>query len=515
MIHTYLKKEGLQFSKKALENYLVGSPEYPSIKSYSKAIHRLGIPNDPIQVEMEQLDEMPKPIFAFSKKKNPFIIISGDQNNYLVHKISKKKPMPLAKEELSKLWGGTILLFDRDGLKAKHEGFDAHISKKVRIYIALSLLLVMLIVLLKETGSLLLFKILILKSIGVFVGALLIKKELLKETYYRFCSLGTKVDCESVLESKGAQLLSWFSLSDAVLLYFSGTFLITLFAWVVENPIQQEVILSLVALNTISLPVTIYSILYQGLVIKKWCTLCLVTSALLWLEFSIDFGLLGKLFSLDFSIGVLSSIFLFLIVLFLVWGHLKDFLFKILNYRTVVLELSRFKNSFAVFESFLKKEKSIDVEFVDDEIVLGNENSENTLVVVMNPFCKLCGEEFNTVLHLLEKYPDHTKIVLRFLEWPSNDNEQYIISKELIGIYHFNRKAFIEKLQEWFETKNHKDILTAEKVVNDGIIDKTTSHTNQWLAKNGIRNTPTLIFNNHFFPRDYSLNDFIEILDFD
>jgi uncharacterized membrane protein len=126
--------------------------------------------------------------------------------------------------------------------------------------------------------------ILMFKITGFAASLLLVLGELGHKIFDRICIKSEKLDCFAVMHSPAAKFLGRIPMADLGVIYFIGG--IILIAFSVANPYFFHQIFLLAILNLLTLPYTIFSVLYQAFVVKKWCYLCLVVQLIFWLEFS-------------------------------------------------------------------------------------------------------------------------------------------------------------------------------------------------------------------------------------
>ena len=114
---------------------------------------------------------------------------------------------------------------------------------------------------------------------GIAVTWLLILKTLKikSKSADRICGVLQEHGCDHVLEQKASTFFGIFSWSEVGITYFSIS---TLILFLFPGEIHY-----LALLNGCCLPFTVWSIWYQKYRIKTWCTLCVTTQGLLWLQF--------------------------------------------------------------------------------------------------------------------------------------------------------------------------------------------------------------------------------------
>nr|MDE7115580.1 vitamin K epoxide reductase family protein [Muribaculaceae bacterium] len=114
---------------------------------------------------------------------------------------------------------------------------------------------------------------------GIAVTWLLILKTLKikSKSADRICGVLQEHGCDHVLEQKASTFFGIFSWSEVGITYFTvSTLILILFPGEIHN---------LALINGCCLPFTVWSIWYQKFRIRTWCTLCVTTQCLLWLQF--------------------------------------------------------------------------------------------------------------------------------------------------------------------------------------------------------------------------------------
>jgi uncharacterized membrane protein len=147
-----------------------------------------------------------------------------------------------------------------------------------------AMLLVTLILLwLKGDNQRMAISILMLKIIGFGACVLLVLGELHHPFFDKICPKGEKLNCHAVMESPAAKLFCVIPLADIGGIYFSGGIILICFSTIHPHFFYSIFLLAL--LNLLTLPFTIFSVLYQAFVVKFWCLFCLIVQLIFWLEF--------------------------------------------------------------------------------------------------------------------------------------------------------------------------------------------------------------------------------------
>jgi uncharacterized membrane protein len=147
---------------------------------------------------------------------------------------------------------------------------------------ALLFLVTFVLLWLKGDNQRLAITILIFKMAGLGACVLLVMGELGHPLFTRICPKGEKLDCHAVMESPAAKLFGRIPMADLGAIYFSGGILLICFSAVHPHFFHRVFLLAL--LNLFTLPYTIFSVVYQALVVKRWCVFCLTVQLIFWLE---------------------------------------------------------------------------------------------------------------------------------------------------------------------------------------------------------------------------------------
>lgn len=124
-------------------------------------------------------------------------------------------------------------------------------------------------------------------TLGGFVVAISIVQQELgisNDLTERLCHAGKNTDCDAVMHSKGSRFAKQLAWADAGIIYFTGYSLLLVTAFY-NNSAGSIYLLALLSVATI--PFTLFSLYYQWRVVKKWCPLCLMTVAVLWVQFGL------------------------------------------------------------------------------------------------------------------------------------------------------------------------------------------------------------------------------------
>lgn len=91
------------------------------------------------------------------------------------------------------------------------------------------------------------------------------------------------------------------------------------------------------------------------------------------------------------------------------------------------------------------------MQFLNDDIVIGNIDAEFTITVVLNTHCGPCAIMHKKIMRIISKNREKIKLILRFMVSSESEGE----TLHLLELYYFSgNQVFEEALIEWFEKKD-------------------------------------------------------------
>ena len=216
-----------------------------------------------------------------------FIIIEKILENE-IRFLQRNKSIKISLEEFNKIWTGNVLIAepDKDSIEPDYK---KHYKTQLLNYLQkISILLIPIFlfhvsfIVNKSYFNFGFVLLLLINSIGAYIGYLLVLKQLNIQSNYgdKICSLFKHSDCNNILESDAAKLFGIFSWSEIGLGYFIANILFICFL--------PSYIPYLALINILCLPYTFWSIWYQKFKTRQWCPLCLIVIILSWILFAIN-----------------------------------------------------------------------------------------------------------------------------------------------------------------------------------------------------------------------------------
>lgn len=345
--------------------------------------------------------------------------------------------------------------------------------------------------------------ILFLTLVGMGVSILLLLFEIDKANpqLQKFCMGGGKVNCNAILSSKAAKLFPRLSWSEVGFYYFSGTFLYLLIA-----PVQAMSVLPF--LTMISLPFIFFSLYYQKVVAKQWCSLCLAVQAVLAAEFLV-FLTKGIAFQPISAVGIAYVITAFFVPV-LLWSFIKPMILNQVESKRTKRELARLKYNPVLFESLLYKQKRITKDPKGLGITLGNPDAKHTIIKVCNPYCGPCAKAHPEIEKIIEENKDVSVQIIFTATNEKGDSRAQPV-KHLMAIAESKDSNLIkEALDDWYlpEKKDYQ-VFSAKYPINGELEmqgDKLEAMV-RWCKESGIEFTPTFFVNGYQLPSVYEVID--------
>ena len=514
-LKSYLSLEGYQFNAQELKIQLLGHPSYPSLHALTGVLTHLGIDNVAAQLDVsaEMLQQLPdrflctlhnaSNLFMASKQKEGLQISDFDQDT-----------MTFSNEEFLKSWSGiAVLLSDEQDYNS-----SATQTSWLFTYRYLILLLVCCVVFFAQTPAWQLSVHFVLSLFGLGISYLIVKQELgdVSPILKKICGNEGENGCSAVLGSDGSTLFNFVKLSDLSGAYFTS--LIFLAIAQVYTPLNVLPYLSMISI--FALPITLYSLYYQGAVVKKWCRLCLMIVGVLWLQ-SVPFYSVTKLFfnqspALDQG---LSIIFLILLGAF-IWYILRNSLAQAYELTSVKTVANKFRRNFNVFQALLQRNAPVPIEIQDrqaPELVFGRSDAPLQVLLITNPLCQYCKQAHAEAEALYLNNKDAIQLTIRFnVATNAVESDAYKVSKRILELYQNNLDSAFEALNEifginaplkawlkkWGESKEERSDL-----------HRLLEQQRNWCFANGLDFTPALLINGRKYPDEYQREELAFFVD--
>lgn len=511
----------LAYTRKALVDALLVHPDYPSFLAVSDVMKDYGVENISIYLkDAKELMEISQPFIAQ--------IVSGNKSGKmfaLVYSVSetkvswynpeKHKQEEVAFDDFVGRFTGYIQVLQKGETCGESEykanrlvEQQQYIKECFYIYsIPIFTVVVSMISMIKNgviiSAFPILYTFLVLVSAAVGIMLLIYEIEQNNPTLRKVCSIGQKTSCSAILNSQGAKIfgIHWSVIGVS---YFLGGGLSLL-----VTGMSHDILIIGAWLSVLSLFYTVYSIYYQGFVIKQWCTLCLIVQGLLVLQFltALIGGFFANITNLSIEAVILYAVmitFSFLLANCLMFGLQKN---KSSNYYFKTFQ--RLKHNTSVFEVLLTKQKQIPELSSELGLTLGNPQGEWHIVKVCNPYCTPCAMVHPILDGILES---SSKIKLQIIFTVAADNfDKRNNPIKLFLALQESHQDVRKALVDWFKLENKDyDEFIRQYSVSDTLLGAQTNKMEMmraWCIETNIRYTPTIFINNYQLPDIYTVTD--------
>jgi uncharacterized membrane protein len=498
----------IRVTKSSVKEFLKSHPDYPTLKSVCDVLNEFNIENYPLKYNPEELRELNPPYIAhFKKGGGQIAFVTAFDVNEVTYYDSYKNRKKIGFNQFCEDYSGAIILINPDGgaiePEYKEKRQNEILSDAVLPLIIFTIVFSAFIILLpgiihgKFLPSISDILLCIADLFGIFFSLLLVLNELDIHSNLsdKLCHLNKMTDCNAILNNSAAKVFGWIGWADVGSNYFIGSLLI-LMSSIIRNDLSLLAIVSV-----LTLPYPVYSVYYQGFVLKKWCPLCLGVQLILGAEFCLLFP---RLSYLKFSFSDLCNFIIVFLITGLVYSlFLMNLRSKRANDSNSHKYLSLKKNPF-VLQALLLNQKYYDIPVTDTSLIFGPLDSQLTITAFMSLNCSHCARAFNKIKDVLKS---DRKIKINIVLVTS--------AKEILNtLYYLNRSKETEKaldiLDKWYSADSYSRQSFSEDFCIPDVKDvsEKVGNSNVDLFKScDILGTPTLFINGYRLPKQYDLND--------
>ncbi len=508
IIQRAVKHYGLHVIKSTVKEALKSHPDYPSFKSICDTLNEWKIENYPLRYEVNELEDLQSPYIVHFDRGGGiigFVTDTGkDQVTYYASYNEKRKTG--RKEFLESCSGAVILLNpdERSGEKDYQTKIKNELINKSILPLALTAALIFIIYLFYNnfasggsTYSKVIMPLVFTKIAGIVLSVLLILHEF--EVHLsitdKLCHLNKATNCNTVLHDKASKVFGWFGWADVGFVYFTGSFLFLL-----QSPAGEG--LSLMAiLAALSIPYPIYSIYYQGIVLKKWCPMCLGVQLILITEFIL---LLPQLSQLTFSYDSVTRLLLSLLVIAIIYTLFILFRKEQMSGEMNYYKYLGFKKNPDILRMLLMNQPHHEIPLPESSLIFGNRDASIRITAFLSLHCSHCARAFEKIRNMLNENED---ILVNLLLVTSNN-------KILGTLYNNNRQGkeaeSIKLLEQWFNADPYSRTKITEGlcIPEDSDLSREVNEETTRLFKDyNVMGTPTFFINSYKLPPQYEIDD--------
>ena len=512
LLRLYLNKIDVHTNKEELEFQLLSHPSYPSLHAVTGVLDHFRIDNLAVEVptDLETFNQLPDVFFTLIENgSKEFVVVTKTTNQQVDIHYNDKESKSKSINDFLDEWSGIVIIAEKSNVTIENKGLsNKNFIKSIGV---ISLVLLFVAFFLAQPS---IFQIIhfMLSLIGVLVSVLIIQHELgfQSKTVEKLCTTSKATSCEAVLNSKGAQFLKYIKLSDLSLIYFASIVL----SWVITVNINHQY-LSLVFLTICSLPITLYSIFYQYKVAKKWCPLCLLIIAVLWLQCLMVFLFKSTINYSNVELSTSLIISITILACTTIWLFSRHLLNKGQELSKIQIDHYKFKRNFDLFNAVYQKQEQVNTQINNvSEITLGSVDASVNIVIVTSPLCYYCKATHNVIESLLDKYPNELNVTIRFnINLEDKKGMGYRVVHRLLELYGNNAEFLVAMHEAYSENANLEKWLAKWGEPNSLELNDALIKQKEWCHNNGINFTPALFVNNRAYPKEYDKEDLVYFIE--
>ncbi|MEM6686988.1 MAG: thioredoxin domain-containing protein [Bacteroidota bacterium] len=501
-----MKKRNIYLNKKEFAFQYESHPEFPSLLALSDTLRFFNVKNDALHVQASEIDNLPS--FFITKLKHSqddelTFIEAKNTDQYTVYQTSNTHT--ISKNTLLQKWLGIVFLIDTN---------DKNPKKKVQLSWKHVLLLGCIVSFVglctPHFQTLPYFILFALPAIGLAFSIAALKSVFhLHHTFLdTICGSQKTTDCTHVIHAENQ-----FSILSDVSLVFFGYQLLAFIIFAATNTFPEYVAVEKVVLIG-TVPVILFSLYYQFVVVKKLCVLCLSISTIILIELTYVSTLPNVIAFEHIAFSEYNfHIFLFGLLAF-GWYSLKAVLTANQHLVLNQIEANRFKRNYTIFRNTLISTSNIVAP--PTSLIFGNPKAKLTLDFITNPYCHHCKEPYKLLKRCLENYPDQITVRMIYnVNLKQLDEKAVSLTQHLYHIHEmYGTETFFEALDFWYATENHKQWFEKYHKLFDTtkIRHKLKTHRT-WCLSNAISFTPALYINGYAFPKSYALTELNYFID--
>ena len=511
-IKQLLKLNDIIIDFEELSFQIQSHPSYPSLHAVTGVLDHFNIENLALDVpiDISTLEQLPNTFLAqvstdgtknfvvVTKKNNKFQLLHSKSHKVLCHKV----------DFLDQFTGIVLAVIKNESTLAEEKPKTNDLLKKTCLLVGFSLVILTFSL---SNVSLVDYILFGLSLLGLYITYNIFKQEEGEASTLgnAFCdSITATRNCNAVLSSNGATPFKDFKLSDLSFVYFTGLSL-SIYLLVLNNAS-----LFLPKLITLfALPITIYSIYYQGIVLKQWCTLCLFAVAILWAQIITAVIVFEPIFEIK-NISITTLSFLLIAVY---WLYESKVLKSNRQLKFEQIDYYKFKRNFELFNTQLKSSPVLNTPIKSNkEMVFGHATSALNITIITNPLCGHCKPVHKLIEKLLDRYHESINITVRFnvnTKVLSNDAAQ--IALRLLELYDTkSSQTCLEAMHDIYGDMPIEIWLNKwSSCVRQDIYLEVLKNEKHWCSEKGINFTPEILINGQSYPKMFDRSDLIYFID--
>jgi hypothetical protein len=497
--------------KATVIRYLQPHPDYPTLKSVCDLFKYIHLDYYPLKVEEKELLGLSKPFIAHSNE--------GGGKILLIYKVSKQRIVyadscrgrnVVSTKSFLELWSGVVILLEpteKSGEKDYKDNKRDELSKNAIVPFVFFLFLftclygLVLNIAENEIPSGKFIILILIKFTGVIISLLLFISELdIHNTLTdKLCHVSTNVNCNAVTRSGASKIFGVIGWADIGVAYFCSGLLLLF------NLSYTEVIPLLSIFAVAAVPYPIFSVLYQGLKVRKWCPLCLSVQALLISEFILLVNSVSVEMITIRAIGMTLIIFGIVLVIICL---IKVLYTSNKEAESLHLRLAKVKRDPLIFSSQLKRSRKKEIPVSKYSLIVGDKESRICISVFLSFYCTYCAKMYKSVMALID---NGVKIRIRLIFGAPTDELSKRMTVIICSFLEQGQTMLIARLiEEWYVTdqKQRERTLYQDHIFKENkFVSEFILFNSELFKANKIHGVPAAFVNGYPLPHIYDLED--------
>jgi uncharacterized membrane protein len=508
VIQRAVKYFKIPVTKSSVKEELKSHPYYPSFKSICDSFTEWKVEHYPLRYLPEEMKELTAPYIAhFNDGGGQLAFVSkiiNDKVTYYDSYISKRE---IGFKEFNERCSGAVILLNPDERSTernyKKKWQDELIGQSILPIVIFTILLFIGLTVINSfiTSEVVFQKTLVLlfltKTIGIALSVLLIlhEFEVRLSLTDKLCHLNKSTNCNTVLNDKASKVFGWFGWADVGIVYFTSCILLLL-----DSPGTGKYSL-LAILSALSLPYPVFSIYYQGFVLKKWCPMCLGIQLILITEFIL---LLPQFSNIFISFSTLSDLVLTFLVTGIIYTLVILYLREKMSNEVHYYKYLGFKKNPDVLRTILLNQKHYEISVNETSLVFGEKNESLKITAFLSLNCSHCARAFESIKEMLNS---EIKTQINIVLITSD-------TKILNALYHLNKRNEVKEaltiLEQWYNSDPYSRSKISETLcipeAND-ISNEVNNENSKLFEACNVIGTPTFFINGYLLPNQYDVSD--------
>lgn len=477
-------------------------PDYPSLFAITDTFRQLEIEHIALKADPDNLPDLPDRFLAVIKSFTGSDIVYAHKKNGAVHvRFSNDYRLKFSLSEFREVWMGIVVAVEENPKRENRS------QPRWSYVIAAASIVFSFASLLLSDAPIVAYCYHLLSWIGLGISILAVRTQqgITDDATARLCRNGSKSSCSDVVSAEGAKILRKFSMGELACSYFLCVLSAVGFLGY-QNSASFLAVLSMAAV-----PLLIWSLYFQGVVVKKWCALCLSLAAILIFQLLIQ-GIPGAPSLAFSSIGIICKIGALGLIAFTVTQLYVSQLSMSAKAASYTARFHKLSRNFSIFNTLLAQEK--DRGEIPQEwpaFFLGTPNNPVQFELVISASCRHCHRAFARLSELALQNPGVVSVRLLLNINPENrDNPFNLVyriaySQLLSG----NTEKGMAALADWHLgdhdlhrwTEKYGALPTMEQA------DELLWAYYDWCREQELFATPSVLINRKKIPAQYQPDD--------